>query len=267
MADIIKTQRRLARKALHNPTHSFDHRYRLIGQEEWIGAALDAVLANQGARTAGIDGVTKRTLALEEARVTFTRLLRAELRAGRYRPLPERRVHSPKSAGKMRPLGIATLQDRVVQRLGKMGLEPIWESDFLNGSNGFRPRRRTMDGIALLDSSINPRPKDYWVIEGDIKGAFDTIPQGILLRLLAPWLADRRLLKLAARLLKAGVMEGTLFRRTELGTPQGAIGSPLWANVYLHPLDCQWWRHSGGLHRKVKARRRRAHLGNCALMR
>jgi RNA-directed DNA polymerase len=88
-----------------------------------------------------------------------------------------------------------------------------------------------------------------------------------LLRLLAQRLADRRLLKLAARLLKAGVREGTLFRRTERGTPQGAICSPLWANVYLHQLDRYWGQHYGGLHRKVKERRRSAHLGNCALIR
>jgi RNA-directed DNA polymerase len=267
MSDIITTQRSLAREAWHNPTHRFDHRYRLICQAEWLRTALDAVLANKGARTAGIDGVTKRTLASEEARVAFTRQLRAELQDERFRPMPVRRVHLPNSDGKMRPLGIATLKDRVVQMLVKMVLEPIWESDFLNGANGFRPRRRTMDWIALLDSYINPRTQYYWVIEGDIKGAFDTIHQGILLRLVAQRLADRRLLKLAARLLKAGVMEGTLFRRTELGTPQGAICSPLWANVYLHQLDRYWWEHSGGLHRKVKARRRSAHLGNCALMR
>ena len=267
MSDIIKTQRRLARKALHNPTHRFDHLYRLIGQEEWIRAALDAVLANKGARTAGIDGVTKRTLAAEEARVTFTRQLRAALRDGRFRPMPVRRVHIPQSAGKRRPLGSATLKDRVVQRLVKMGLEPLWESDFLNGSNGFRPRRRTMDCIALLDRDINPRPTYYWVIAGDIKGAFDHIHQGIVLRLLAPRLADRRRLQLAARVLKAGVLAGTRFRRTELGTPQGAIGSPLWANGSLHQLDGHWWRHYGGLHRKVKERRRRAHLGHGALMR
>jgi RNA-directed DNA polymerase len=79
MSDIITTQRSLAREAWHNPTHRFDHRYRLICQAEWLRTALDAVLANKGARTAGIDGVTKRTLASEEARVAFTRQLRAEL--------------------------------------------------------------------------------------------------------------------------------------------------------------------------------------------
>jgi RNA-directed DNA polymerase len=162
---------------------------------------------------------------------------------------------------------MATRNDRVVQRLVKRVLEPIGGSDFLNCANGFRPRRRTRDGLALLDSDINPRPKYYWGIAGDIKGAFDTIHQGILLRLVAQRLADRRLLKLAARLRKAGVMEGTLFRRSERGTPQGAIGSPLWADVYLHQLDRYGWQHDGGLHRKGTERRRSAPLGHCALSR
>jgi RNA-directed DNA polymerase len=267
MSDIIKTQRSLARKALYRPTHRFDHLYRLICQEEWIRTALDAVLANKGARTAGIDGVTKRAFTAEEARVAFTRALRTELRQGRFCPRPVRRVHIPKVNGKMRPLGIATLKDRGVQMLVKMVLEPIWESDFLNCSNGFRPRRRTMDCLALLDSYINPRTKYYWVIEGDIKGAFDHIHHGILLKLLARRIRDHRLLKLVARFLKAGVMEGTLFRPTELGTSQGAICSPLLANGYLHQLDLYWWQHYGGLHRKVKERRRTAHLGNGALIR
>jgi RNA-directed DNA polymerase len=175
MSDIIKTQRSLAIKAMHNPTHKFDHLYRLICQEEWIRAALEAVLSNKGARTAGIDGMTKKDLASEEARQAFIHELQGELREKRFQPVPVHRAYIPKPNGKRRPLGIAILKDRTVQMLLKMVLEPIWESDFLNCSNGFRPRRRTMDCIALLDSYINNRNKYYWVIEGDIQGAFDNI--------------------------------------------------------------------------------------------
>ena len=89
----------------------------------------------------------------------------------------------------------------------KMVLEPIWESDFLNCSNGFRPGRKTMDCIATLDSYINNRNKFYWVVEGDIKGAFDNVHHEILLKCLAERIADRRLLKLITRFLKAGLME------------------------------------------------------------
>ncbi len=173
MSDIIKTQRSLALKAKHNPTHTFDHLYRLICQEEWVHKAVSLVLSNKGARTAGIDGITKKLLDSPEAYLAFIREIQQELREQRFRPAPVRRVYVPKSNGKKRPLGIATLKDRVVQMLLKMVLEPIWESDFLNCSNGFRPGRKTMDCIAALDSYINNRNKYYWVIEGDIKGAFD----------------------------------------------------------------------------------------------
>lgn len=184
MSDIIKTQRSLAIKAEHNPTHQFDHLFRLICREEWIQAALLAVLSNKGAKTAGVDGVTKKALSSQTAQAEFVEELRAELRLKRYRPMPVRRVYIPKSNGKQRPLGIATLKDRVVQMLLKMVLEPIYESDFLNCSNGFRPQRRTQDCIALLDSYINRRNKYYWIIEGDIKGCFDSIHHQILLNLM-----------------------------------------------------------------------------------
>jgi group II intron reverse transcriptase/maturase len=225
------------------------------------------VLSNQGARTAGIDGTTKDAYTSDTARATFVTELREELHDRCFKPSPVRRVYIPKSNGKMRPLGIATLKDRVVQMLVKMILEPIWESDFLNCSNGFRPQRRTMDCLALLDSYINNRNKYFWVIEGDIKGAFDNVQHDILMKLLTDRLADNRLLDLIDGFLKAGIMEGQLFKRNEVGVPQGAICSPLLANVYLHQLDLYWWNNYGNLHRKVKEKRRTAHLGNCALIR
>jgi RNA-directed DNA polymerase len=267
MSDIIKTQRSLAIKATHNPTHQFDHLYRIICQEEWLRTALEQVLSNQGARTAGIDGVTKKAFASQEARTAFIGGLREELREKRFQPAPVRRLYIPKSNGKRRPLGIATLKDRVVQMLVKMILEPIWESDFLNCSNGFRPGRRTMDCIALLDSYINNRNKYYWAIEGDIKGAFDNIHHPVLLQLLAERIADHRILDLVASFLKAGVMEGGLFQPTDLGTSQGSPCSPLLANIYLHQLDLYWWKQYGSLNRKVKEHRRTEHVGNCALIR
>lgn len=219
MFDIIKTQRSLALKATNNPTHQFDHLYRRMCREEWIRAAVDQVLSNQGARTAGIDGLTKKVFESTTARTTFVLEVQEELRQKRFQPLPVKRVNIPKATGKLRPLGIATLKDRVVQLLLKMVLEPIWESDFLNCSNGFRPGRRTMDCIALLDSYINNRTKYYWVVEGDIKGAFDSIHPDILLNLLAQRIADQRVLNLIDRFLKAGVMEGSLFKTTDVGTP------------------------------------------------
>lgn len=267
MSDIIKTQRSLAMKALYQPEHQFNHLYRLICREEWIQAALSAVLSHQGARTAGIDGVTRKAFDSTEFYLAFLRQLQEELRSGTFRPVPVRRVYIPKANGAKRPLGISTVKDRVVQMLLKMVLEPIWESDFLNCSNGFRPERRTMDCIALLDSYINERSKFFWVIEGDIKGAFDHIQHEILLQLVAKRVADRRILKLLAQFLKAGMMEQGRWQRTELGTPQRAVCSPLLANIYFHQLDLFWWNHYGNLHRKVKERRRINQQGNCALIR
>ena len=151
--------------------------------------------------------------------------------------------------------------------LVKMVLEPIYESDFLNCSNGFRPGRRTQDCIARLDSYINRRNKYYWIIEGDIKAAFDSIHHQILLKILAQRIVDQRFLKLIELFLKAGIMEGRLFKRTEIGTSQGGICSPILANIYLHQLDLYWWNKYGNLHRKEKERRRTKHMGNCALLR
>lgn len=267
MSDIIKTQRSLALKAMHNPTHKGDHLYRLICQEEWIHRALALVLSNKGARTAGIDGATRETSDPPEAYIALIREIQQELREKRFRPVPVRRVPIPKATGKTRPLGIATIKDRVVQMLIKMVLEPIWESDFLNCSNGFRPGRKTMDCIAALDSYINNQSKHFWVIEGDSKGAFDNVQHDIVVKCLAERIADQRLLKLIKCFLKAGLMEQGLFQRTEPGVPQGAICAPLLANVYLHQLDRYWWNKYGSLRPKQKEYRRKKHLGNCALIR
>jgi RNA-directed DNA polymerase len=228
---------------------------------------LEGVLSNKGARTAGIDGLTKKVLASQEAKAAFIQGLRKELREKSFRPTPGRRIYIPKSNGKTRPLGILTLKDRVVQMLLKMLLEPIWESDFLNCSNGFRAGRRTMDWIALLDSYINNQSKFYWVIEGDIKGAFDNIHQGKLLSCLAKRIAEGHILNLIERILKVGVMENQLFKRTDLGRQQGGIISPLLANIYLHQMDLFWWNKYGSLDRKAKERRRLARMGNCSLIR
>ncbi len=267
MTDIIKTQRSFARKARYEPQHRFTHLYRIICREDWITAALRAVLSNQGARTAGIDGITRKMLESDSAQQKVVSELKDELYSQSFQPMPVKRVYIPKSKGKTRPLGIATIKDRAVQMLIKMVMEPIWEGEFLNCSNGFRPQRRAMDCIALLDSYINNRGKFFWVIEGDIRNAFGSIQHKILERLLNERIADPKLLKLINSLLKAGVLEGGLFQTTKVGVPQGAICAPLLSNIYLHQLDLYWWRTYGGLDRKAKERRRKAYKGNCSLIR
>jgi len=267
MDAITKTQQSFARKALMHPTHQFTDLYHLICRDAWIRSALAQVLGNSGSRTPGIDGITRRRFDDDAYTATFVAELSAQLKAGTYRPQPARRVYIPKPNGRQRPLGIPIVKDRVVQMLLKMVLEPIWESDFLDCSSGFRPQRRTMDCIAMCYRLINDHNKHYWVIEGDIAGCFDNIHHQVLTETVRKRIRDTRIMTLIERFLKAGVMEGKLFKTTESGTPQGGIVSPLLANIYLTELDRYWWEHYGNLSTQERAKRRRNNQGNCRLIR
>jgi len=267
MDDIRKTQESFARKAQGQPEHRFEDLYHLICRTNWLTAALDEVLRNPGSRTAGIDGISRKHLNEESKRQAFVQTLRTELRNKTYRPQPVKRCWIPKANGKQRPLGIPTIKDRVVQMALKMLLEPIWESDFLDCSNGFRPGRRTMDCIRVCRTRITTQNKYLWIIEGDIKGCFDHVQHAILLKLIKRRIQDKQVVNLIAAMLKAGVMEGRLFQHTEEGTPQGGILSPLLANIYLHEFDVWWWEKYGKLTLYEKAKRRRAGVGNCILTR
>jgi len=226
MDDITKTQQSFARKALTDPTHRFEDVYHLICREEWIRFALSHVLGNKGSRTPGMDGVTRRKFESERYTTRFIEQLHQQLRTSTYRPNPVKRLYIPKPNGKKRPLGISTIQDRVVQMLLKMLMEPIWESDFLDCSSGFRPNRRTMDCIAMCYRLINDSNKYYWVVEGDITGCFDHVQHDILLNLISKRIRDSRVLGLIELFLTAGVMEESLFHQTDEGTPQGGIATP-----------------------------------------
>jgi len=265
--NIARIQTSFARKAVHQPEHRFCDLYSLLCSRTWIEAALDRVLSNQGSRTAGVDGVTVRKFQSPDYRTAFIEETQRLLREKRYRPLPCRRVYIPKASGKRRPLGIPTLRDRVVQMELKMLLEPIYESDFLNCSFGFRPGRRTMDAVGRLWNCIQPQSKFYWIIEGDISGCFDNISHHKLMGLLKHRIGDRDILDLVWTFLKAGVMEEGAVSRTETGTPQGGIFSPLLANIYLHELDRFWWEQYGKLTPWQKERRRRDGEGNVRLLR
>ena len=267
MDDIRKTQESFARKAQRQPEHRFEDLYHLVCREDWLRSALEQVLSHRGSRTAGVDQISRKHLQEEEQKVGFIQTLQAELKGRTYCPQPVKRQWIPKGNGKQRPLGIPTLKDRVVQMLLKMLLEPIWESDFLDCSNGFRPGRRTMDCIQVCRSRITTQNKYFWVVEGDIKGCFDHVQHTVLLQLVAKRVKDKHILTLIAAMLKAGVMEEGLFQSTEEGTPQGGILSPLLANIYLHQFDLWWWEKYGKLSLYEKAKRRRAGIGNCILTR
>jgi RNA-directed DNA polymerase len=192
--------------------------------------------------------------------------LHQALKDGTFAACPARRVNIPKGNGKVRPLGIPTIRDRIVQEAIRMTLEPIFEADFCQTSYGFRPCRRTMDAIKFIWWYTDERKKFFWIIEGDISSYFDTINHRELTKLLRRRIKDEKMIDLIWKFLRSGVMERKLFKDTKLGTPQGGIISPLLANVYLHELDKYLGRHTG-LTQAEKTGRRRQGLGNVAYVR
>ncbi len=222
---IAQKQMTLAKRAQEDPQHRFTNLYSLMHWDYWIRCAADLVLSRPGSSTAGIDGETRFYFKdrYEEQVATLIESLKRKT----YQPQPVRRVLIPKSNGKARPLGIATLRDRIVQEALRAILDPIYESDFQLHSYGFRKGRCTMDAIAVIMPLFNSTCKHYYVIEGDLKSYFDTVHHRKLLSLLKQRIADQDILGLIWKFLKAGVMEDGLFAHTEKGVPQGAINTPL----------------------------------------
>jgi len=209
----------------------------------WQPANLDQaileVIGNRGA--AGVDGETTEQW---KANWTWQReQLGTELQTGQYRPQPARRAWIPKlGSPELRPLGIPAVRDRVVQTALLHVLEPIFEREFAEQSYGFRPGRGCLQALARVEHLLEAG--HTWVVDADLKSYFDTIPHEKLLRLVAQRIADGRVLELLERYLKAGVMEhGPSWQPGEQGTPQGAVISPLLANLYLTPLDQQMVQH------------------------
>jgi len=191
---------------------------------------------------AGVDGVTWEQYGehLDEHIAD----LHDRLHRGAYRAKPARRVHIPKADGRQRPLGIVTLEDKVVQRAVVEVLNAIYEQDFLGFSYGFRPGRRQHDALDALATGIQWR-RVNWVLDADIRGFFDAIDHDCLMRFVEHRIGDQRVLRLIRAWLKAGVLEEGSWHASEAGTPQGAVISPLLANIYLHyafDLWVQRWR-------------------------
>ena len=190
----------------------------------------------------GVDGVTWREYGRDlEARL---RDLHGRIHRGAYQARPSRRVWIPKADGRQRPLGIAALEDKVVQHAVGTVLNHIWEEDFLGFSYGFRPGRSQHDALDALYVGITRR-KVNWVLDIDIRAFFDRIEHSWMLKFVEHRIGDRRIVRLIQKWLKAGVMEQGRWIETEKGTPQGSVISPILANLYLHYVLDLWvnqWR-------------------------
>jgi len=245
-ADPVRAlQHALYRAAKADPGRRFHALYDKVCRRDVLWRAWVAVRANNGA-----PGIDKITLAQAEE-YGVTRLLgelASELREGRYRPLPARRVLIPKPgapAGEQRPLSIPPVRDRIVQAAVKIVLEPVFEADFRPVSFGFRPRRSAHDALqVLIDECWRGR---RWVVETDIANCFSAIPHDKLMQAVQERICDQPVLKLLRAMLRAGVMEDGQLRRSATGTPQGGVVSPVLCNVYLHQLDRAWDEQDGVL--------------------
>jgi group II intron reverse transcriptase/maturase len=230
-------QHALYRAAKADPGRRFHALWDKILRRDVLWRAWIAVRRNDGA-----PGIDKTTLADVE-QYGVARLLdelAEDLRGGRYRPLPARRVFIPKPGrpDERRPLSIPAVRDRVVQAAVKIVLEPIFEADMLACSYGFRPKRSAHDGLqVLIDESWRGR---RWVVETDIANCFEAIPIEKLMQAVEERVCDRSVLKLLRLMLRAGVMQDGRVHRSATGTPQGGVISPLLANVYLHRIDRAW---------------------------
>lgn len=222
----LRTQFRIAHRAMANG--SFSRLFRTLTWSNTIDLAIRKVLSNRGARTGGIDGITRKQYSDYGQRLLLRSDIIRKLRDGTYTPVPVKRILIPKEykPGAFRPLGIPTLVDRVVQEGLRFLLEPIFEQDFFRHSYGFRPFRSTHHAAKRVKTLMSQGY--HWIIEGDIKGFFDNVDHQILLKLLRIRIHDPKIMALIKAMLKAGYIEDGRFKQSILGTPQGGFCPLSW---------------------------------------
>jgi RNA-directed DNA polymerase len=186
----------------------------------------------------GIDGVTVEQYG--EQLAANLRGLRSRMKAGQYRHQPILRVHLPKENGSTRPIGISTVEDKIVQGALRNVLEAIYEQDFLDCSYGFRPKRGAHDAIRALDGAVKRGHANY-IVEADIESFFDSIDRKMLMEMLRSRIADETLMRLVGKCLHVGILDGERFLEPTEGTAQGSSLSPLLGNVYLHHVLDVWF--------------------------
>jgi RNA-directed DNA polymerase len=235
---LLNVQKKLYAQSWKEPTYIFRELWGLVTDLRNLRIALARVAHNKGRRTSGVDGKTVRKVLSSEGADAFLACVRATLRNGTYAPSPARRVLIPKvgQPGKFRPLGIPTVADRVVQAALKNIMEPIFEADFYPVSYGFRPGKSAHGALEHLrillrpseDRATGERRLSYqWAVEGDIKGCFDNIDHHGLMVRVRRRIGDSKVSRLVLAFLKSGALSEAQFFRTDSGTPQGGILSPL----------------------------------------
>lgn len=222
---------RISQNSLANKEEIFTRLYRYLLRPDIYFAAYKNLYANNGASTKGVNKDTAD--GFSEAKIDG--IIKA-LADETYQPMPVRRTYIQKRGNrkKLRPLGIPTFTDKLVQEALRMILEAVYEPVFLNVSHGFRPKRSCHTALKQLRREFNGT---RWFVEGDIRGCFDNIDHAVLVGLLNHKIKDARITKLIYKFLKAGYLENWQYHKTYSGTPQGGIISPLLANIYLHELD------------------------------
>ena len=210
-------------------SYTFERLYRNLYNRELFALAYQNIYASQGNMTKGTDGKTIDAMSLNRIEGIIT-----SLKDESYQPQPSKRTYIPKKNGKMRPLGIPSFEDKLVQECVRLLLEAVYEGSFAKTSHGFRPNHSCHTALSQVQVCFTGVK---WFVEGDIKGFFDNIDHEVMVDILAERIKDERFLRLIRKFLKAGYLEDWQYHNTYSGTPQGGIISPILANIYLDKLD------------------------------